>query len=535
VRPFHKSLRWRLQAWHSIILLTVLVAFGGTAYWLVRENSFKRIDTELQRRLMVVASGIGPPLPGDMRSPPWEPGFRLQRGHRALFEEGGSVSYYYRVMSSTGKVIASSSNAPADIPVSTVKPTSGDPVVRQRGDFRELMLVSTRPLPHGFMEQKDPPKDTAPPFRSLAFLMAERLSSPSSWWFHAPFDMETLRKSLPQAMVVVGCSMAPVQAELHHLAWGLSLAGVAVVFLGLVTGCHFSAHAIKPIDSIRHAATVVAGGDLAARIRIEDATSELGELAGVLNDTFDRLQSAFARQAQFTADASHELRTPTFVILLQAQAALKRDRTAAEYREALGVCQASAQQMRYLVESLLMLARQDGSASEIHREPCAVDEIVREAVTLLRGFAEARHIPLHLELKPAVAIADTKALKQVITNLVVNAIEYNQPGGEVKVTVTQRAEGVVLIVRDTGVGISSRDLPHVFDRFYRADNARSSADGHTGLGLSICKAIVESHRGNITVESEPGKGTTFSVVVPLFAEASTRSVPYAITPSITFP
>jgi signal transduction histidine kinase len=536
MRPFHKSLRWRLQAWHSIILLAVLIAFGGTAYWLVRENSFKRIDSELQRRIMVVASGLGPPIPGDTRHPRWEPGFRLHHEHQTLFEQEGPVSYYYAVISSSGKVIASSANAPAHIPVPGVKPVSDDPVARQRGEFRELMLVSSRPMPPGFMEQrKDPPRDAAPPFRSIAFLMMERLSESNSFWFQLPFDIHSLRKSWSQTLVVVGCSTTPVQAELHHLAWGFSLAGVAVVFLGLVTGCHFSARAIKPIDSIRHAATVVARGNLSERIKIEEANSELGELAGVLNDTFARLQAAFTRQVQFTADASHELRTPTFVILLQAQSALKRERSTAEYREALGVCETAAQQMRHLVESLLILAREDGAASDTHREACAVDEMVAESVKLLRPFAAERGISLHLDLKPARALADTQQVKQVVTNLVVNAIEYNRPGGEVHITVTQKTEGVILAVRDTGVGISSSDLPHVFDRFYRADSTRSSTDGHTGLGLSICKAIVESHRGRIAVESQLGKGTIFMVMLPPASEVSALSVPYAITPSITLP
>lgn len=533
MKAFHKSLRWRIQAGHAIILLMVLAAFGGTAYWLVRENNFKRLDAELQRRLTAVVSGIGPPP-----ALGWEPGFRLRREHRTLFEDGGPGSYYYLVISASGKIVAASPNAPANVPVPAFKDASSDPVVRQRGEFREFMLLSTRPMPPGLMaEQKGVPRALAPLNVSSANPMAEPPAMPSTPRFRFPLDASFVRKFFPQPMVVVGCSIAPVQAELRHLAWGFTVAGAAVIFLGLATGCHFSARAIRPIGAISHAATVVAGGNLSERIKIKDATSELGELAGVLNETFTRLQSAFERQAQFTADASHELRTPTFVILLQAQAALKRERSVEEYREALGVCQMAAQQMRHLVDSLLILARQDAPSNEIHRVPCAVDEMVTQSVNLLHPLATERNVHVDLNLKPAMALGDPLQLKQVIANLVVNAVEYNRPGGEVKVTVTQEVDGAVLVVSDTGVGISSRDLPHVFDRFYRADNSRSTAEGHTGLGLSICKAIIESHSGKIMVESEPGKGTTFTVVLPAMThtDPSLRSAPYAITPSITLP
>ncbi|QIF05685.1 HAMP domain-containing sensor histidine kinase [Roseimicrobium sp. ORNL1] len=541
MKAFHKSLRWRIQAGHAIILLVVLVAFGGTAYWLVRENNFKRLDAELQRRITAVVAGIGPPP-----ALGWEPGFRLQREHRTLFEDGGPGSYYYLVISASGKTIASSPNAPANVPVPAFKDASSDPVVRQRGEFREFMLLSTRPMPPGLMgEQKGVPRVLAPPNRSSANPMVDPPSMPSTPRFRFPLDANFVKKFFPQTMVVVGCSIAPVQAELRHLAWGFTVAGAAVIFLGVATGWHFSGRAIKPIGAISHAARVVAGGNLSERIKIKDATSELGELAGVLNETFTRLQSAFARQAQFTADASHELRTPTFVILLQAQAALKRERSAEEYREALSVCQMAAQQMKNLVNSLLILARQDAPTSEIHRVPCAVDEIVTESASLLRSLAAERNVQVHLDLKSAMALGDPTQLKQVIANLLVNAIEYNRPGGEVKLAVFQDTTGVVFVVSDTGVGISSRDLPHVFDRFYRADNSRSSAEGHTGLGLSICKAIIESHRGTITVASELGKGTTFTVMLPLVphsetdteasADPSLRNAPYAITPSITLP
>ena len=233
-----------------------------------------------------------------------------------------------------------------------------------------------------------------------------------------------------------------------------------------------------------------------------------------LNHTFARLQAGFDRQVQFTADASHELRTPVAVVITQTQTALARERTAAEYRESLLACQRAAQRMRGLIDSLLTLARLDaGGAPSVHA-PCDLEPIVSEAVELLRPLALAQNLKLELDLRPVCCPVDGGQIAQVVTNLVGNAIAYNRPGGTIRVTLAPGFGEGILTVADTGQGIDSTDLPHVFDRFYRADKARAGKNGHAGLGLAITQSIVTAHGGSIGVTSVLGQGATFTVRLP---------------------
>ena len=276
----------------------------------------------------------------------------------------------------------------------------------------------------------------------------------------------------------------------------------------------WTARALRPIADISATAARISTGDLAQRIHTADTDSELGQLAGVLNDTFAHLQAAFARQAQFTADAAHELRTPVSVVLTQTQTALARERPAEEYRESLAACQRAAQRMRRLMDSLLMLARLDADDAGAMRGPCNLDRVAGETVDLLRPLAQAQSVNIETDLAPTPCVGNADQLTQVVSNLVSNAIHYNRAGGSVRVKVAAESGAALLSVADTGLGIAAEDVPHVFERFYRADKSRSSANGHAGLGLAIVKAIVEVHGGSIEVASELGKGSTFTVRLP---------------------
>ncbi|MSU34445.1 MAG: HAMP domain-containing protein [Pedosphaera sp.] len=477
---FHKSIRWRLQAWHSLVLLIVLAAFGVTAYRLVRENHLKRVDAELQRRMTIVIAAVGPrPRPAPLGPRPGI-AFRLSPEQQAFFDDAGLGSFYYVVWLSDGQMRRSSSNAPPGISMPEIKSTPSSGTLRARGEFRELTVAIPRNLPFGSRSTND------------VFL---------------------------RAVAVVGCSITTTLDELDHLAWGFSAAGGGVLLLGLLTGWWLSATAIKPISAISVTAKSIARGNLSERIELADTENELGELARVLNETFDRLQSAYRRQAQFTADASHELRTPAFVILAQAQSALKRERTPAEYRNGFEVCQRAAQQMRGLIEALLILARQDAGESKPVCQPCSLEAIAGEAVDLLRPLAFERNVSIHSEFKSVTISGDTQQLRQVAVNLLSNAIQYNKLGGSVKVIVTDENGYAVLTVRDTGPGIPADDLPHIFARFYRVDKSRASTGEHAGLGLAICKAIVQAHGGAMEVFSQVGEGTVFTARFPLMQTA----------------
>jgi heavy metal sensor kinase len=241
----------------------------------------------------------------------------------------------------------------------------------------------------------------------------------------------------------------------------------------------------------------------------------LGRLATVLNSAFARSEAAFAQQRQFTADAAHELRTPLAVLIAEAQATLARPRHGEEYRESVEACLETAQQMRRLTESLLELARLDAGHGALRRERLDLAETAREGVELLQPLARDRGLSLHCDLAPAPCAGDSDRLGQVVTNLVDNAIRYNRPPGQIRVATRTENGCAILTVADTGVGIGPEHLPHVFERFYRADPSRSRASGGQGLGLAISKAIVEAHGGSLEISSAPGAGTTFTLRLSL--------------------
>jgi heavy metal sensor kinase len=315
--------------------------------------------------------------------------------------------------------------------------------------------------------------------------------------------------------VLVGRSLYPDLAALHRAGLRLILTGLGVLAIGLAGGWWFSSRAIRPIAEMSAIAESISVKNLSTRINVESTATELEQLGTVLNRTFDRLQAAFERQGQFTADASHELRTPVAVILSHAELALSRTRSPADYQNAIQACRRAAMRMKSLIDSLLLLARFDSGEPEIFWASTELDRLVIDAVDMLQPLAGERQVTLGYHADPLTIDADHDRLSQVVTNLLTNAIRYNKPGGRVDVEVCQEQEFAVIRVIDTGVGIPPDELPRIFDRFYRVDKARSIAEGGSGLGLSICQTIVEAHRGTIRATSELNVGTTIEVRLPL--------------------
>lgn len=466
---FH-SVRWRLQLWHALILLVALAMLCMLTYRLAANNRRERIDRELEdfERAFVKSFWEMPSKrPRDDRplsmtevrerflsiDDPAQ--FPLEL--RDLFDPDATNSTYLAYWDGNGQQLFRSANAPADLKYPTRPP---DDIATVRDVFRELV----RGGPRGFRG-------------------------------------------------VVGRDTTADRVALHQLGWQIAASGAALWLLGLFGGWWLAGRVIQPIDAISRTASRIADGELSERIDIQDTDDELTRLSQVLNETFDKLASGIERQREFTADASHELRTPLTVILSETSRGLKRERSADEYREILSNCSHAASRMRLLVESLLLLARQDD-----RRTPAtaAVDlaAVVAEAAKLLQPLAASHAIRLHLNLQPARCTGDANSLAIVASNLISNAIHHQPSGGEATVRVAAESGEVLLEVSDRGPGIPADHLPRLFDRFYRVDPARAPASGHSGLGLSIVRAIVTNHGGTVEVESAPGAGATFRVRLP---------------------
>ncbi len=294
-----------------------------------------------------------------------------------------------------------------------------------------------------------------------------------------------------------------------------------LIALALLVGYSITRRAFLPIQEIRRTAeTIGAGSDLSARISTERTQGEIRQLAETFNEMFERLETSFEHERQFTSDASHELRTPVAVIISQAEYALLPDATAEEQREGLAVILEQAGKMSTLISQLLLLARADNGTQQLSMVSTDLSLLAEEAAEQCRGSALQRQIRLELEIQPDVIVeGDPESLSRVIRNLLENAIQYGRTGGFVKLTLAVREDAAVCSVQDDGIGISAEDLPRIWQRFYRADPSRNPSGSNTGLGLALVKWIVEAHHGPISAESTPGQGSCFTFRLPLHQEA----------------
>ena len=260
--------------------------------------------------------------------------------------------------------------------------------------------------------------------------------------------------------------------------------------------------------------------NLSARLTVPRTNDELTRLSTTLNDMLARLETAFRRTSRFTADASHELRTPLAVMRTTAEVALRATEGSSEARSALEQILSEVERTSHLTENLLLLAKADSGAGALTRQKvdlaAAVGEACAQANVLARvkGLTLAANLPEQERLWVA---GDAQALRRLFLILLDNAVKYTPAGGRVEVTLREHGASVVGEVRDSGIGIAEHDLPHVFDRFYRADPARSREHGGAGLGLAIARWIVESHSGTIAVVSELERGSRFQVRLPPLA------------------
>ncbi|GDY07167.1 hypothetical protein LBMAG52_06530 [Planctomycetia bacterium] len=532
-----RSLRWRLQAWHAVVLTAVLSIFGMVVYHLLWQTRIDQIDSELYRTAEVLTSRLRRLLPA-MQMSRWRPPMELPE---VLGREWLQSLNTSNEMELESEVI----QRPPSAPASDDEQARGSSGVFSEQQFGQRPFPPEIPRPESMTNLADEhwlPEDFVTLFEGvdapLYYIVWDRdgvilqrsdfapqvkFENLYKGWNSLPVRTVQSRGWLREVThctsfgnhVLVGRSIQGDVASQHGSGWLLAACGWLVLTLGVVGGGWLSGRALRPLASMSVTAKNISVENISQRIDLAETDSELGQLALVLNQTFDRLQSAFEHQLRFTADASHELRTPLAVILSQTELTLSKPRSSDEYRTALETCQRAGRRMRSLIDSLLLLARFDAGHPELQRGSVDLAEVANESVELLRPLADERKITLRSEVLPMSVVGDRDRLGQVVTNLLANAIRYNQEGGHVEVRVERVNGHAIVSVSDNGIGIPTEELPHIFERFYRVDKARTRVEGGTGLGLAICQSVVEAHGGQITARSEPEHGTTLEVRLPL--------------------
>jgi len=349
------------------------------------------------------------------------------------------------------------------------------------------------------------------------------------YWKHRPYlgvnRTVALRNGTVRTFLAISSEATDRAMELLGIL--LAITVPAFVLCAIGGGYWLSRRALVPVDKITERARTIGVSNLSERLAVPDTHDELQRLTETWNGMLERIEIAFSKNSRFTADASHELRTPVAIIRLAAENALRRMRPETEYRAALQRIQRESENMTRLIEDLLFLARADVQEPQTVRESIELRSLVESACLDFAPLAAQKGIALTQKLPdpPVTVLGDYPALRRMLLILLDNAIKYTPEEGRVSVVVERAGVHAVLRVEDTGTGISEEAKVRLFQRFFRVDPSRNRECGGYGLGLAIAHAIVEQHHASIEVETKTGGGSIFSVSLPIASETASLPVP----------
>lgn len=321
-----------------------------------------------------------------------------------------------------------------------------------------------------------------------------------------------------QAFVVqIGSALDEETETLDAFRKYLLMFAPVLLLAACAVGYWLSRQALAPVDVLARTARTISGHNLGSRLERLHTGDELQRLSDTLNEMLDRIEAAFLRVTQFTADASHELRTPVALIRTEAELALRRSRDESEYREALRHILLEADRTTRLIEELLSLARADSGREALDLRPINLGTSLCESAASWRHVAALRNLQFEarLEEERLPVLGDETALRRVLNILLDNAFKYTSAPGKIILRAERKDNRAIVSVEDSGIGIPPPDQAKIFERFYRVDKARSRELGGAGLGLAIAQWIVQLHHGSIKVESTPGMGSVFRVELPV--------------------
>jgi two-component system, OmpR family, heavy metal sensor histidine kinase CusS len=450
------SIRTRLTLWYSLVLLAGLALFGAGVWTVVSRAMLGSLDDDLRQQ----ANGVAMVLRSE--SDPAEP--------QKMTEE---LAEYVRA-------------------------TPGGNLVEVR-DAQGRRILASAALNVDWKPSTQPAFDVrqTPSGRYRTLATATEVSG-------QPYYIR------------VATPLDATEATLRRVKELLLWTSPMLLLLASLCGYWISGRALAPVDAMTQAARSIGIGNLSQRLDVPAAGDELQRLSTTWNDMLARLESAVKRLSQFTADASHELRTPIALIRTTAELTLRRERAPETYREALRQVMAETEKTAVLVDNLLLLARADAGLP-LELERIELTPLVRDVCRQGEVLAGARQLHLAAEMpdQPVYVEANDPELRRLLLLLVDNAVKYTPAGGRITVSLACGQDGATVAVQDTGIGIPGAALPHVFERFYRVDESRNRDQGGAGLGLSIAKWIADRHHAHLEAESVPGEGSTFRVRFPL--------------------
>ena len=316
-------------------------------------------------------------------------------------------------------------------------------------------------------------------------------------------------------IIQLGTHLRFVRKNLYHFRINILTALLIVLVLGTLGGWVLARRSLSPIGYIASKARSITSENLSERLHPRGTDDEMDDLIQTINGMIARLESSFKRMAEFTADASHELKTPICAMRGEAEVLLLKERTIEEYQEGLAHFIEQFDQLNQMINDLILLSKFDVSQVELRMGPLRLDLLIKDLCNLFQVLAEKNKIALEMGTTEEVTVnGDKVRLQQLFTNLIDNAIKYTLRGS-IHVTVEKNKDSALVKIRDTGIGIPKEEQEKIFKRFYRVDKSRSRETGGVGLGLSIADWIVHAHRGRIDVDSELNKGSTFTIYLPI--------------------
>ncbi|MGE0470870.1 MAG: hypothetical protein Nkreftii_004155 [Candidatus Nitrospira kreftii] len=460
-------LRVRLTLWYGSALALVLIIFSVVLYAMTARNLRDAVDESLEDTATIAVRSLE------------ERGFLPLLNEKELlsqFPELARIDKFFQIFSPSGTITISSPNIKHhDVPLS-----------------RTALEVAFSG--QSIFESAKYPNE--PPLRVIS--------------------VPIMYRDNLLYIVQVGTSMESVGETLHRFLVLLVVAIPIALAVSLAGGWFLAGRALRPVDEITLAARRIAAGDLSQRLSMPTAQDEIGRLAATFNNMIGRLDASFRQIRQFTSDASHELRTPLTVMKGETDLILRRSRPLEDYKTVLESNLEEIDRMTRIVDELLFLSRADMGEVKMEALPVALQALVEDVHRQAKLLGHDRDIEVVLgTVMPVVVHGDDLRLRELLLNLVENAMKYSHAGGKVEIALLKDGREARLSITDHGIGIAPADHQKIFQRFFRTDVARTHTKKGTGLGLAICAWIADLHKGRVEVQSDLGQGSTFTVVLPL--------------------